>query len=166
MSLPSSLQGLYWKLSWYSNGHSLVCNYFLSLMFNNLIMICLSVCLFGFILFGPLSASWTWVSISFTMLGKSLAIISSNMFSVPFSFSFSSTSGSPMVQILVRLMSLQRFSYGIHILFNSFFFFLIFQLGDFYSPVLLTADPFCIIWSDVDSHQCIFHFSCYILHFW
>lgn len=40
----------------------------------------------GFILLGPLCAPRTWMSVSFAQLGKFSAVISSNMFSTPFSF--------------------------------------------------------------------------------
>ena len=51
----------------------------LSLIFVHLIAMCLSVFLLGFILPGILCASWTWLIISFLMLGKFSAIISSNI---------------------------------------------------------------------------------------
>ena len=45
--------------------------------------------------------SWTWVAISFSILGKFSTIISSSMFSWP--FFLSSSSGTPMIQMLGRL---------------------------------------------------------------
>ena len=60
----------------------------LSLIFVSLIAMCLSVFLFGFILPGTHCASWTWLTISFPMLGKFSGIISSNIFSGPSLFSF------------------------------------------------------------------------------
>ena len=59
----------------------------LSLIFVNLITVCLTVFLLGFILPRTLYASWTCLSISFPMLGKFSALISSNIFSGPFSLS-------------------------------------------------------------------------------
>ena len=56
----------------------------LSLIFVNLITMCLGLFLLGFILPGTLCTSWTLMSVSFPMLGSS-AIISSNIFSGPFS---------------------------------------------------------------------------------
>ena len=44
--------------------------------------------LIGFILYGTLCASWTWLTISSSMLGKFSTIIPSKIFSCPFSFSF------------------------------------------------------------------------------
>ena len=64
---------------------SLVAFSILSLIFVNLITVCLSVFLLGFILPGTLCASWTWLTISFSMLGKFLNNISSNIFLGPFS---------------------------------------------------------------------------------
>ena len=52
----------------------------------------------GFILFGTLCVSWTWVIISFPILGKFSTIISSSIFS--WSFFLSSSSGTPMIQML------------------------------------------------------------------
>ena len=57
----------------------------LFLIFVSLITVCLSVFLLGFILPGTLCASWTWLTISFPMFGKFSGIISSNIFSGPFS---------------------------------------------------------------------------------
>ena len=53
----------------------------LSLIFVSLITVCLSVFLLGFILPGTLCVSWAWLTISFPMLGKFSAIISSSNFS-------------------------------------------------------------------------------------
>ena len=60
----------------------------LSLIFVSLITMCHNVFLFGFILPRTLCASWTWLTISFSMLGKFSAIISSNVFSGSFSLSY------------------------------------------------------------------------------
>ena len=66
----------------------------LSLIFIILITICLGVFLLGFILHGTLCASWTWLTISFPMLGNFSAIISPSIFSGPFSFSSPSAAKS------------------------------------------------------------------------
>jgi len=76
--------------------------YSLSLIFVNLINICLAVFCLGFILFGTLWVSWTWVTISFPILGKFSTIISSSIFS--WSFFLSSSSGTPMIQMLGGLI--------------------------------------------------------------
>ena len=72
-------------------------NFSLSLIFANLIAMCLSVFLCGFILYVTLYTSWTLVAISFPMLGKFSTIISSNIFLGP--FSLSSPSGIPIMQM-------------------------------------------------------------------
>ena len=59
-------------------------NYSLCLIFVNLINMCLGVFYLGFILFGTLWVSLTWVAISFPILGKFSTIISSSIFSWPF----------------------------------------------------------------------------------
>ena len=60
---------------------------YLSLMFAILIIICLGVDLFGFILFGTLCASCIWIFVSFCRFIKFSAKILSHTFSTPFSFS-------------------------------------------------------------------------------
>ena len=77
----------------------------LCLVFVSLISMCLGVFLLGFILYGTLCTSWTWLTISFTMLGKFSTIISSKISSYPFFFS---SSGTPIIQILVHLILSQR----------------------------------------------------------
>ena len=72
----------------------------------SLISMCLGVFLLGFILYETLCASWTSLSISFSILGTFSTIISSKFFSYP--FFFSSSSGTPIVQILVHLILSQR----------------------------------------------------------
>ena len=73
----------------------------LCLIFVNLINMCLGVFCLGFFLFGTLWVSWTWVIISFPILGKFSTIISSRIFSR--SFFLSSSSGTPMIRMLGRL---------------------------------------------------------------
>ena len=78
----------------------------LYLIFDSLINMCLGVFLLGLILYGTLCASWTWLTISFPMLGKFSTIVSSNIFSDP--FFFTSYSGTSRIRMLVRLMLSQR----------------------------------------------------------
>ena len=54
--------------------------------------------LLGFILYGTLCASWTWLAISFSMLGKFSTIISSKIFSYPLFFSSSSAAAAKSLQ--------------------------------------------------------------------
>ena len=53
--------------------------------------------LLGFILYGTLCASWTWLTISFSMLGKFSTIFSSNIFLYSF-FSSSSSAAAKLPQ--------------------------------------------------------------------
>ena len=77
-------------------------NFSLSLIFSYLITMCLSVIILVFMLYGTLCPSWTWEAISFSMLGKFPTIVSSNIFSGP--FSLSSPSGTPIMRMLLHLM--------------------------------------------------------------
>ena len=88
----------------FSPGAFHICS--LCLIFVSLINMCLGVFCLGFILFGILWVSWTWVTISFPVLGKFSTIFSSSSFSWP--FFLSSSSGTPMIQMLGRLTLSQR----------------------------------------------------------
>ena len=70
---------------------------FLCSVFVNLINMCLRVFRLGFILF-TCWVSWTWMIISFPILGKFSTIISTSIFS--WSFFLSSSSGTPMIRML------------------------------------------------------------------
>ena len=78
----------------------------LCLIFINLINVCLGVRHLGFILFGILWVSWTWVALSFPILGKFSTIISSSTFS--WTSFLSSSSGTPMIRMLGCLILSQR----------------------------------------------------------
>ena len=98
--------------------------YLLCLIFINLIDMCLVVFHLGFILFESLWVSWTWVAISFFILGKFSTIISSSIFSWP--FFLSSSSGTPMIPMLGHCQMFDivpEVSEVVLISFNSFFFF-------------------------------------------
>ena len=90
----------------------------LSLTFAILIF---GVGIIGFILFGTLCDSCTWLSVSFFRFRKFYAIISSNTFLTPLSLSY--PSGTPIIQMLVCLMFFQR-SLKQFLFFNLFFFLL------------------------------------------
>ena len=79
---------------------------YLCLIFINLINMCLGVFHLRFILFGTLWVSWTWVAISFPILGKFSTTVSSSIFS--WSFFLSSSSRTPMIRMLGCLTLSQR----------------------------------------------------------
>ena len=132
LPFSSGLKSFYWKISCYPYGNPLVCNLWFSLAafnicslcltFVNLINMCLGVFCLGFILFGALWVSWTWVAISFSISGKFSTIISSSIFS--WSFFLSSSSGFPKIQMLGRLTLSQRSVSLSSFLLILFFFFL------------------------------------------
>ena len=78
----------------------------LCLIFVNLIHMSLGVFHLGFILFGTLWVSWTCVTISFPILGKFSALISSSIFSWP--FFLSSSSETLMIRMLGHFPLSQR----------------------------------------------------------
>ena len=75
---------------------------FVHLVYVSLSSMCLGMFLPGFILYGTVCASWAWLPISFSMLGKFSMIISSKIFS--YSFFFSSSSGTLVIRMLVRFI--------------------------------------------------------------
>ena len=119
--------------------------FYLSLCIVSLITMCLCVFLLGFILPGTFCTSWTWLTISFPMLGKFSAIISSNIFSSP----FSPPSGTPTRQMLVHLMLSQR-----SLRLSSFFFLRLYSCcgSGFHHSVPQVTYPFiCISYSAINS---------------
>ena len=117
----------------------------LCLVFVSLIIMCLGVFLLGFILYGTLCASWTWLTISFSMLGKFSTIISSKIFSYP--FFFFSSSGAPIIRMLVHLILSQtspRLSSVLFILFTLFCSSeVIFTILSFSSLIYSSPSVFC-----------------------
>ena len=67
----------------------------------------LGIFLLGFTLYGTLCPSWTWLTISFSMLGK---FFNYNLFKTFFSYTFfiSYSSGTPIIWMLVCLILFQR----------------------------------------------------------
>ena len=119
----------------------------LCLIFVNLINMCLGVFRLGFILFVTLWVSWTWVTISFPILGKFSTIISSSIFSWP--LFLSSFSGTPMIQMLGRLTLSQRSLRLSSFLLILFFFFPLCFICFHHSIFHLTYPIFCLSYSTV-----------------
>ena len=86
--------------------------------------------------------SWTWVAISFPMLRKFLAIISSNTFSEP--FFFSSSSVTPIIWLLVCLMLFQE-SLRLFSFFSLFFLYSFYSSSFHYSVFQLTYPLFILL---------------------
>ena len=131
----------------------------LCLIYVNLIKMFLGVFHLRFILFGTLWVSWTWVAVSFHILGKFPTIISSSIFSWP--FFLSSTSGTPMIQMLGCLTLSQRslrLSSFLLILFSS----LLHLFPPFYLPPHLSN---LLPYSTVGSLQSVFDLSYCITHY-
>ena len=121
----------------------------LCLVFVSLISMCLGVFLLGFILYGILCASWTWLTISFSMLGKISTIISSKIFSYP--LFLSSSSGTPIILMLVHLILSQRSLETILSSFYSFYFILPFRSYFHHFIFQFTDSFFCLRYSAIDS---------------
>ena len=99
----------------------------LSLIFVCLVNLCLGVFLLGFMLYG-LCTSWTWVAVSYPVLGKFSANISL-YFLRPF-LCLSSPSGSLIMWMFVWLMFILKVSKTVLISFKSFFL-ILFHSSDF-----------------------------------
>ena len=98
----------------------------LCLVFVSLISMCLGVFLLGFILYGTLYASWTWLIISFSMLGKFSTIISSKIFSYLFVFLFFFC--DPYNSNIVAFVIVPEVSETILSFFHSFYFVLLLEV--------------------------------------
>ena len=107
-------------------------------VFVSLISMCLGMFLLGFILYRTLCASWTWLTISFSMLGKFSAIISSKNFSYPFFYS--------SVWMLVCLILSQR---SLRLSSVLFILFTLFCSSEVISTTLSSSSLICSSVSDI-----------------
>ena len=82
----------------------------------SLISMCLGMFLLGFTLYGTLCASWTWLTISFSIEWKLSSIISSKIFL--YAFFYSSSSGTNIILMLVHLILSQKSLRLSSVLFN------------------------------------------------
>ena len=121
----------------------------LCLVFVSLISMCLGMFLLGFILYGTLCYSWTWLTISFSMLGIFSTIISSKIFS--YTFFFSSSSGTPYKSNVGMFDIVPEVSETILHSFHSFYFILLISSNFHHFIFQLTDSFFCFRYSAIDS---------------
>ena len=121
----------------------------LCLIFVSLISMYLGMFLLGFILCGTLCASWSWLTISFSMFGKYSTTISSKILS--YSFFFSSSFGTRVIWMLVHLILSQRSLRPILSSFHSFSFILLLSSYFHHSVIQPIYGFFCLIYSAIDS---------------
>ena len=139
LPLLSGLQNFCWKISCYPYGDSLIYNLFLfpfaSIFFFEFLsvwLVCILLYFFMDLLCMELSVLFPHEWVSFPIFGKFSLIISSNIFSGP--FSLSSPSGVLMMWMLVHLKLSQR-SLRLSSVFLHSFFFILFCSSDFYHSV-------------------------------
>ena len=129
---------------WFSLAAFNICH--LCLIFIDLIDMCLGVFCLGFILFGTLWVSWTWMAISSPILRRFSTIISSSIFSCL--FFLSSFYGTPMIQLLEHLTMSQRslrLSSLILILFSFFLSVSFISTILFSTLLIISSTPFILL---------------------
>lgn len=140
---------------------SLLSKFSLCLWLSSLILKCLDVGLFRFVLCGIHWASWIWTAISFLKFEKSPTIISSHRLSDPFPFSF--TSSTPLVCALSHSVMSHK-PPGLSFSPFSSLFFLLLLMQNFKWLVFRFADSFLYIFkSGVESLWWIFQFNYCVL---
>ena len=119
------------------------------LVFISLISMCLGMFLLGLVLYGTLWASWTWLTISYFILGKFSTIISTKKFFTSFLFLFffsepynSNVGAFDMVPEDSETVLSSFHSFCFILLFRSYFHCFIFQLTDSF---------FCFRYSAIES---------------
>ena len=121
------------------------------LNFVSLINVCLDVFLHGFILYGTVLASWTLVTVSFTMLGKFFYyIFFKHLLKTPifFFYFFCATSNSNVCVFNV----IPVLSETVLICFNHFSLFILLHSGNFHHYTFLFIHPFFFLtYSAIDS---------------
>ena len=116
----------------------------LCLVFVSLVSMCLGLFLLEFILYGTLCASWTWLTISFSMLGKCSTIISST---IRFLFCFFWDPYKSNVGVFDIVLEVSE---TILSSFHSFYFILLFR-NYFHHCIFQLTDLFCLRYSAIDS---------------
>ena len=116
----------------------------------------------GFILFGTIWVSCTWVIISLPILGKFSTIISSSIFSWSF---FLSSSETPMIQMLGPLTLSQRSMRLSSFLLIRFVFFPLCFIYFYHSFLYLMYSIFGLHYSTICSLQSVFHLIYCIIHY-
>ena len=121
------------------------------LNFVSLINVCLDVFLHGFILYGTVLASWTLVTVSFTMLGKFFLLYFLQTYSQDphfFFLFFCATSNSNVCVFNV----IPVLSETVLICFNHFSLFILLHSGNFHHYIFLFIHPFFFLtYSAIDS---------------
>ena len=134
--------------------------FFVCLIFVNLSNMCFGVFRLGFILFGTLWVSWSWVIISFTILGKFLNIISQGFsHGLFFFFFFVFFFWDPKIQMLGHLTLFQRSLKSSSFLLIFFLIFPLFFIYFYNSIFYLTYSIFCLRYSTFGSLQSVFFIS-------
>ena len=135
----------------------------LCLIFVNLINMCLGGFHLGFILFGTLWVSWTWVIISFSILGKFSTIITSSIFSWPFFFVFFFWDSYDLNVGAFNIAP--EVSEVVLISFNSFLFFPLCLIYFYHSIFYFTNPIFCLCYCTICCLQSFFYLIYCIIHY-
>ena len=106
---------------------------------------CLDISLLAYTLYESFCTSWNWATIFFQTLGKFSTTISSSIFLCH--FSFVSSSGTPIIQMLVCFLFSQKSSETVLITLLIYIF-ILFHSRDFHHPVsghlsILLPQVFC-----------------------